>query len=576
MARFIPPTRLEDIEHPSERAVFSALQSLPDGFVVLHSFPWLRPRRDLSTEPLREGEADFIILQPARGMLVLEVKGGTPELRDRTWYRGALPIRDPFDQARRNKYALLDAIEERTGRRINRAMFTSGEVVVFPHSLYTGPLPLNSDARILIDSHGLDQLGYRIDAAFLAWRRPDAAPPLTATQFSTLLDALMPKMRLLRCAGAEIGSESQRIVQITEDQQATLVGLLESDRVLVEGVAGSGKTLLALEFAVSIAAAGSKALLLCFNRDLASWLQEQARAEPRLAGRRDLLDICTFHAYALALARRAGVEFDVPTEGAQGFWDEEVPMIMEQALDVLAARDAAPVYEAVIVDEAQDFSPDWWVTVESLTRGGRQGRLYALLDKKQSLRGDPRLPSVPLAARFKLKTNCRNTKAIARSGACLAGAEVTLLPGTPEGEPPALLRAHTQAAEAGLVLEEVRRLLRQGVKAPQLALIGPATHANGSLAKFREVEGVPLVDDAAAWRRGAGILVTTARSFKGLEADVVVLYDLAGFGLGFTATDLYVAWTRGRHRLICVSHGAETRASVEAALAAADQPATAG
>jgi superfamily I DNA/RNA helicase len=60
-------------------------------------------------------------------------------------------------------------------------------------------------------------------------------------------------------------------------------------------------------------------------------------------------------------------------------------------------------------------------------------------------------------------------------------------------------------------------------------------------------------DDAVDWRRGGGVLVTTARSFKGLEAAIVIAYGLAGFGTFFTPTDLYVAWTRARHRLILIA-----------------------
>ena len=43
-------------------------------------------------------------------------------------------------------------------------------------------------------------------------------------------------------------------------------------------------------------------------------------------------------------------------------------------------------------------------------KGGRAGRLYAFLDLHQSLRADPRLPSVPFQMRFPLMTNCRNTR----------------------------------------------------------------------------------------------------------------------------------------------------------------------
>lgn len=134
-------------------------------------------------------------------------------------------------------------------------------------------------------------------------------------------------------------------------------------------------------------------------------------------------------------------------------------------------------------------------------------------------------------------------------------------------------RAPSTAAEAGLVLNEVRQLLQQDIKPQQLALIGPAAHAKGPLARHAEIDGVPLVDDASDWRRGGGILVTTARAFKGLETDIVIAYGLGGFGTLFTPTDLYVAWTRARHRLILVCQSGEVRAAAEAALAEAERAA---
>jgi hypothetical protein len=569
MARFIPDVAPEDIVHDSERVVYEALRGLPAGFVVLHSFPWLRPARDLAAEPLREGEADFVILHPGRGLLVLEVKGGKPELMGRTWSRGGKELRDPFDQARRSRYALLDAIEERTRKRLNRAMLTHGDVVVFPHVKFTGSLPLNSDPRVLVDALALDALPAKIEEAFKAWTRSETR--LSPSQFTDLLDALMPKLRLMRCAGAEVGAEHHRIVQVTLDQRATLLGLLENERVLVEGTAGSGKTLLALEFALSLADRGERVLFLCFNRHLCAWLQEQAKYDLRAHRAGALLEIATFHACARRLAKRANVNFDVPSINEQAFWDNEVPLIMEQALEVLRARGQAEAFDAVVVDEAQDFAPDWWVTIESLSRAGQAGRLYTFLDLNQSLRGTAKLPPVSLPTRFRLTTNCRNTKAIARSGALLARIEVRLLPGSPLGEAPAVRRAASAAAEAGLVLAEARQLLLQGIKPQQLVLIGAATQAKGSLAKHEEVEGIPFIDDAVDWRRGAGVLVTTARAFKGLEADVVIAYGLGGFGPLFTQTDLYVAWTRARHRLLLVCQSGEVRGWVEAALAEAEQ-----
>jgi superfamily I DNA/RNA helicase len=288
------------------------------------------------------------------------------------------------------------------------------------------------------------------------------------------------------------------------------------------------------------------------------------RAEKRL-------EITTFHACARRLAKKAHVDFEVPRNNEQAFWDDEVPLIMEQALEVLRSSGQAEEFDAVVVDEAQDFAPDWWVTIETLSRAGKAGRLYSFLDLCQSLRETARLPMVQFNTRFQLKTNCRNTKAIARSGASLARIEVCLLPGSPTGETPEVLRAASSVVEAGLILAEIRKLLRQGIKPQQLALIGPAAYAKGSLASHTEVEGVALIEDAVEWRSGMGILVTTSRAFKGLEADIVIVFGLGGFGTLFTPTDLYVAWTRARHRLVLICQSGEVRSTIEEALAEAER-----
>jgi superfamily I DNA/RNA helicase len=141
----------------------------------------------------------------------------------------------------------------------------------------------------------------------------------------------------------------------------------------------------------------------------------------------------------------------------------------------------------------------------------------------------------------------------------------------PNGENLRILRSSNERQQKGLAIEEIRRLLRQESVSPsQIALIGASAKRNGSLVDVEQVDGTPLVTGAEAWRDGGGILVTTARSFKGLEADVVILYDLGEFGRLFKREDLYVACTRARVLLIAIVHGVQCRAVMEAAAAAAE------
>ena len=83
--RMDPDVQSRDLEHASEEPVYVALRDqLGDDYAVLHSYPWLRPWRG---EALLEGEADFVVVHPQRGIVVLEVKGGDVSHDGRRWFR---------------------------------------------------------------------------------------------------------------------------------------------------------------------------------------------------------------------------------------------------------------------------------------------------------------------------------------------------------------------------------------------------------------------------------------------------------------------------------------------------------
>ena len=115
MAIMRPDVAPEEIPHDSERLVYIGLRDqLSNEYIVLHSYPWLRPDRD---GKLREGESDFVVLHQEKGMLVLEVKGGELRFERGQWERlkstGFAPITDPFKQARNSMHFLVEQIEVR-------------------------------------------------------------------------------------------------------------------------------------------------------------------------------------------------------------------------------------------------------------------------------------------------------------------------------------------------------------------------------------------------------------------------------------------------------------------------------
>ena len=573
MARMIPKVDATQLEHSSEEPVYRALRDgLGDDFCVLHSYPWLRPWRGEGA--LTEGEADFVILHPAHGMLVLEVKGGDRIRHDgQRWFRdtaqGAKEFRDPFLQARRNMHALLDIVQQRSGGRVKRNDFVYGYAVVFPHLDYEGDPPPQADKAIIISRRNLPFVEQAVMTAFRAWTSDSRE--LRRDRFVMMLDdCLMPKFRVCRPVGPDIASDVEQLIQLTEIQAQVFEGLYEHDRVLVEGVAGSGKTFLALQRALAFARCGRRTLFVCFNKALALWLRRQVVEDPRTSEYRSLLTVRNFHALALELAEAAELGFE--TVQNEQFWNETVPDLLEQAVLVLDERGTEVMYDALVVDEAQDFAPKWWYALTQYLLRDRDAPLFAFLDPNQSLWGEVKRPPLPFEKPFRLTMNCRNTRKIAAASASVLKLEPEVFARAPIGIKPRLLRATTMSHQKGLVLQELRRLLEhEAIEPQQVVLIAPSAKAKGSLADVSEAGRVPLVTSVDAWRDGRGVLVTTARSFKGLESDVVLLYDMSEFGRLFRLEDLYVACTRARVMLVAVVvHDSTCRAVLESALAASE------
>src|SRR5206468_5680718 len=155
-------------------------------------------------------------------------------------------------------------------------------------------------------------------------------------------------------------------------------------RLLVEGGAGSGKTLLAREAALRLNSAGRRVLLLTFTEALARWLGECTSAPG--------LEVAPIRRFALTLLGRAGLEASPPSDSSG--WDE---ISMRAAAEALPRLDAQ--CDAVVVDEAQDMAPGDWVLIEELARGKP---LWAFHDPAQRYWKEREIPHDLFAARFRL------------------------------------------------------------------------------------------------------------------------------------------------------------------------------
>lgn len=534
MARFLPDTDLSSIEVNSERAVARALAAtLDDDWVVFHSYPWLRAQ----SHSLREGEMDFILVHRQHGLLVVEVKGGSIRFEpDRQhWFQSQRKLkRSPFEQARKNMHALVEQVKE----RIATSQFpcVHGYAVVFPDCDYTGSLPPGVHESILLGSRQMRELGQAMQQGLAHWGRRPAMPQEV---FDVLLDALKSSFNIVPSLLRTVEKNEEILVQLTEEQARVLQGLEQHKRVLVEGAAGTGKTLLALRRARRFAEQGLNTLYVCFNSNLAAAVRGR-ESHPNLK-------IQSFHSLCRELSIKGLGQFSVPAGEEVGrWWSDTAPELLDRALDEVEDR-----WDAIVVDEAQDFEAGWWVPLERMSRS-RSSHLYIFYDRSQNLYATE-LSFPRTETRYVLMTNCRNTRKIAGTCGRVLGAEIPVSLFAPEGLEVVVERHAAGPASAEACQRKIDKLVRAGLKLSQIAVLSRYAPSNSSLAAM----GQTFTDDLETWRQGRAVWLSSIKAFKGLEAEALILVDLTDFKPGFLKQDLYVACSRARHLLFALTSSNE-------------------
>jgi hypothetical protein len=91
-----------------------------------------------------------------------------------------------------------------------------------------------------------------------------------------------------------------------------------------------------------------------------------------------------------------------------------------------------------------------------------------------------------------------------------------------------------------------------------VAILCPHDKSRSSLAKLDTIGRVPLTTDPLKWQQGEGMLFATIRSFKGLEADAVLMVDVVAPDSlpHFSQADFYVGCSRAKHLLATLAMAA--------------------
>lgn len=539
MARTFPRTLLpEDLKSDAERRVFEALRDqLPDEWSVFHSASVIY--RD-HAQGARDDEGDFVLCHPGRAIVCLEVKGGGIECRHGEFYR--LPaggprerMRDPFAQALDHRYALKRKIAEVEGWEDDELLLV--HALAFPaisvHQLVLAP---DAPPQIIADRNDLADMAAFVERVldYHGGGRDARLAPGRAAE--AMLEALLaPTYRIEVPMATLFEDEDRQLVELTEQQVALLTHFGRDRRMVVTGCAGSGKTMLAVERARQLAAAGREVLFVCFNKPLRAHLEASAKA--------DGLHFSTFHALCTRLAHRAEIalpkyEDDVPPE----FWSDVLPGALVDAVGALGGQ-----YDDILVDEAQDLQSDWLAALTLTLRDEDEGSIWLFMDDNQRVY-DATL-DVPSEYRpFDLTVNCRNTKAIHHEVMKLYEGAVTPQVRGPAGRAPKLVFTDDEPAAVADALDELCG--REDIRPQDVVVL--SAHGRDNSAIYGANDGRWSYTDKRG-RKGKHVFFSSIRGFKGLESSVVVLCELGDLDAQSRDNQLYVGLSRARNHCVIVA-----------------------
>lgn len=531
--RCIPPDPDFKDGQLAEKAVWENLKAtLPDDVVLAHSVQVRHGRA--------EHEIDILVLWPGVGLAAIEVKGGLVTNEHGQWFQSGgtdvkRKLQDPLAQSQGSTHAFKEWITGQIGSRLTSRFVY---MAAFPYSAVPQDWVKSGNPReLILDQDDVKDPVEKIRQAILA--EGSGTVPLA----QSFLERIVPRLEgnldqaVVDATRHEEDEKSQD--HLTERQKVLLSATRSLPRIRFTGGAGSGKTWLAVEKARELCKSGKRVGLFCYNKGLGMYLGNQVstwrQAKPAFTGE--------FHEFVKSLG--------VPDGQGQDYYDVQMPKILKELASALPEHEK---FDAVIVDEAQDFAPLWWEALRACLKDPEKSEIFAFMDDGQDVYkrwdgADAISDLIPIH----IDDNLRNTKKIAETFKGFAGERFV-----PRGSTGMAVRMVECSEDEALDVagDCIDALINDGWANNQIALL---------TTKNRHPIHVEFSDRNAIgeyWRdfhANQGEFYGHVLGFKGLERSVIVLC-VNGFKDMERAPELlYVGLSRARTLLVVVGDSDQLR-----------------
>lgn len=533
-----PRTTPRYTESKAEQKLYDVIKAqLPNGWYAWHSLTIMRE------ETKEFGQVDFIIAVPNRPAIILiEVKGGNVEQRDGLWFQNGKQLKkQPLEQQLKFRSKLISRFWEKGLTRKNGKSPEIGFCFCFPDTpVLTQP---NQDG-IKGATFGAESLPYfdKIIRQIIGNVLP-APWKVRNKEWISVIHEIWGECWISDLdIPARIKNDETKRIKLDQDQLSVLDSLDENyPRLIVNGSAGTGKTLLACEAAVRKADRGEKVLLACYTEALGSLLKKATRHK----------NITTGPIRRLAIKFLEDRGEKVVVENTKEFWNGICRSASAYGMPPVEDR-----WDCVIIDEGQDLTEDDWNFVKKCA--AKTDRIVVFADETQAFWGDRRIPQLGphIWYRHNLGTAYRCPPPIQILSGCYAGyceMDVEAIKEAIQDNVIKLIES-TQVDLCKTIKKEIESLMADGVGPKDIAIIsargmGDADNIMNRTSEFSGLKIVPATDPNAE----SAIVCDTFLRFKGLQRPVIIVTDLRLVSSRFYDIRMHLAISRSQSLLRIVT-----------------------
>jgi hypothetical protein len=493
--------------HRAELATLDALKrGLSTAYTVFHNVHWTRE----SARTTAFGEIDFVVVNRAGEVLVIEQKSGALEETDqgliKRYDNGH--SRNPIDQLHRS----IGAIRGKFSYQNRGRGLVIDYLVYCPHHRLSRIIASGLDKSRVVDAVDADRLAARIAALLAPGSEAEAIWGERVSDFFAQAFDLIPDIHAY-------GSAQERsFIRLTGGLLRFIDAIeMKPLRLRVRGTAGSGKTVIAAYMFERARDEGGRPLLVCYNRPLADHLAAKLRKTEDPA-------VFTWNALCARFLESRGhqLDFERVREGPP-FWREVEERVVAEPIPPNWQ------FDRIIVDEGQDFEPEW-VDILQCFATPEAGWVW-LEDPDQAVRPTASVTLTGFVG-LRLEANYRTPQSIARFIRRALAVELDCandLPG---------LGVHVATWEIEddqlrLAAARVQTLLRMGFELQHIVILSLHGLNSSCFAQTEQLGKIPLARFTGQYHPDGRQLMSpgklrfeSAGRFKGQEAPAVIVVDV--------------------------------------------------